>query len=126
MVYCSLQKFTRIPWQRAELACPLLIDYNYLSCLPMISSHLGFIVHCMNTENPAHAHEPTQIIHCLPLYTQRVPGHIGVANITVPGAHSNVQFQVSATVEVDETEDEGERSEITSDSTVFVPSPSTL
>lgn len=56
-------------------------------------------------------------------------GHIGAVNITVDGdvpflSNVDVSFQVSASVEVDGVENEGERSEITSDSTVFVPSAS--
>lgn len=50
-------------------------------------------------------------------------GHIGTVNMTVPGSHTDVQFQVSATVEINSVEVEGELSEITSYSTVFVPSP---
>lgn len=57
---------------------------------------------------------------------QRVPGHIGTVQMNVTGSHSYVEFQVSATIIVDGEEDEGERSPITSDSTVFVPSPSKL
>lgn len=57
---------------------------------------------------------------------QRVPAHIGSANVTVTGKHSDVQFQVSATVMVNGMENEGERSEVTLDSTVFVPNPSKL
>lgn len=46
--------------------------------------------------------------------------------MTVSGRHSDVQFQVSATVMINEVENEGERSEVTVDSTVFVPNPSRL
>ncbi len=46
--------------------------------------------------------------------------------MTVSGSHSNVQFQVSATVIVNGMENEGERSEVTGDSTVFVPNPSKI
>ncbi len=53
-----------------------------------------------------------------------MPGHIGAVNMTVVGSHSNVHFQVSAVVVVDGVENEGARSEVTEDSTVFVPSPS--
>lgn len=58
--------------------------------------------------------------------SQRVPGHIGATNVTVTGTHSDVEFQVSATVIVNEMDNEGERSEVTGDSTVFVPDPSKL
>lgn len=44
--------------------------------------------------------------------------------MTVIGSHSYVQFQVSASIVVDGVENEGERSQVTSDSTVFVPTPS--
>ena len=48
-------------------------------------------------------------------------GHVGAINITVAGSHSYVQFQVSAVIEVDDTEIEGKRSAVTDESTVFVP-----
>ncbi len=48
-------------------------------------------------------------------------GHVGAANISVVGSHSSVQFQVSAVIVVDGVEIEGDKSEITSESTVFVP-----
>ena len=58
------------------------------------------------------------------MHMQKVGGHIGATNITITGTHSDVDFQVSATVIVDGSENEGERSEVTSESTVFVPNPS--
>lgn len=55
---------------------------------------------------------------------QKVGGHIGATNITITGTHSDVEFQVSATVIVDGSENEGELSQVASESTVFVPNPS--
>ena len=46
--------------------------------------------------------------------------------MTVSGTHSDVQFQVSAIVVVNGMENEGDRSEVTMDATVFVPNPSKL
>ena len=60
--------------------------------------------------------------YTLYFHRQKVPGHIGAVNMTIPGNHADVQFQVSATVEVDGVENEGELSEITTESIVFVPS----
>ena len=46
---------------------------------------------------------------------------MGAVNISVVGSHSNVYFQVSAVIEVNGVDIEGEKSEITSESTIFVP-----
>lgn len=87
----------------------------------------SFLLHQL-TFNKVHAYiavMPTYwLAYMLPLQTY--PGHIGAANITMSNFMAQYSFQVRASNLVNGIQNHGELSQVTSESSVFIPSTSEL